>query len=88
MPPAATGIPQRTLVRSLVQGVVYLLDPATGAAYTYNVDRPVFLGRAARQADGELRLKLRPDYAGVLEEESGRAGYPHVRAAMRALSSP
>lgn len=33
-----------TLIRASVQGIVYLIDSAAGDVYTYNPERPVFVG--------------------------------------------
>lgn len=33
-----------TLIRASVQGIVYLIDSAKGIVYTYNPERPVFVG--------------------------------------------
>jgi hypothetical protein len=33
-----------TLVRASVQGIVYFVDPQTGNVFSYDPDRPIFLG--------------------------------------------
>ncbi len=46
MATAATAT--KTLVRASVQGIVFLIDSIHGTAYTYNPDRPVFVGNLER----------------------------------------
>ena len=79
--------PTRTFVRTLVQGVVYLVEPTTGRTYTYDLERPVFMGQVRREGEG-LRLQLRADHRALTERECERRGLQHVLAAMRTLSSP
>lgn len=40
--------PTQTLIRASVQGIVYLIDSVKGLAYTYNPERPVFVGHLER----------------------------------------
>ncbi len=40
---SATEI-KRSLIRASVQGIVYLIDSVAGRVYTYNFQRPVFVG--------------------------------------------
>jgi hypothetical protein len=41
---AAASDPKRSLIRASVQGIVYLIDSIAGKVYTYNMQRPVFVG--------------------------------------------
>jgi TATA-box binding protein (TBP) (component of TFIID and TFIIIB) len=34
----------RTYIRASVQGIVYLIESASGRVYTYNIDRPTYIG--------------------------------------------
>jgi hypothetical protein len=35
---------EKTLVRASVQGIVFLIDSQAGKVYTYNPERPVYVG--------------------------------------------
>jgi hypothetical protein len=35
---------QTTLIRASVQGIVYLIESKTGEVYTYNLEKPTFVG--------------------------------------------
>ena len=41
---SAVATPKRSLIRASVQGIVYLIDSGAGRVYTYNLERPVFVG--------------------------------------------
>lgn len=34
----------KTLIRASVQGIVYLIESATGHVYSYNPENPIYLG--------------------------------------------
>lgn len=40
--------PTKTLIRASVQGIVYLIDSAQGHVYSYNPEKPVYLGDLER----------------------------------------
>lgn len=73
-----------TLVRASVQGIVYLIDSARGLAYTYNPERPVFVGHLEKIPEEDkntisktngcmatARIRYREDIRAVMEAESG-----------------
>ncbi len=74
-----------TLIRASVQGIVYLIDSAKGNVYTYNPDRPVFVGTLEKIPDEDkhsisktngclatARVKYRTDIRDVMTAERAR----------------
>lgn len=74
-----------TLIRASVQGIVYLIDSAKGHVYTYNPDRPVFVGTLEKipeedknsisKTNGCLaaaRVRYREDIRDVMAAERSR----------------
>jgi hypothetical protein len=68
----------RTFVRASISGIVYLIDSQKGRVYTYNLERPVYIGDLAKK-DGEdivtsegnltgVDLKLRHDWNTVMSK--------------------
>jgi hypothetical protein len=45
-----------TLIKASVQGTVYLLDSPSGKVYTYNSDRPTYIGDLEKIPDEEKHL--------------------------------
>ena len=69
--------PTVTLIRASVQGIVYLIEPEKGHVYTYNLEKPLYVGTLERctekhmisKADGCLagcRVKFRSDIKEVM----------------------
>ena len=66
----------RTLVRASVNGIVYLIDSQKGLVYTYNLEKPTFIGTLERIPGQELvtsegnltgaNLKFREDWKNVM----------------------
>jgi hypothetical protein len=42
-----------TLIRASVQGIVYLIDSVSGNVYTYNPDRPLYVGHLEKIPEEE-----------------------------------
>ena len=76
----ATVIP-KTLIRASVQGIVYLIDSPTGRVFTYNPEKPTYIGDLEKipeedkhmisKTNGCLanaRIKYRPDIYDVMRE--------------------
>jgi hypothetical protein len=72
----------KTLIRASVQGVVYLVESATGRVYSYNPENPVYLGDLEKipeedknmisKTNGCLaaaRVKYRSDIREVMQAE-------------------
>lgn len=70
------------LVRASVQGIIYLVDSVRGHAYTYNPQRPVYVGdlehipeedkQSISKTNGCLaavRIRYRPDIYDVMARE-------------------
>ncbi len=45
-----------TLIRASVQGIVYLIDSPTGRVYTYNPEKPTYIGMLEKIPDEEKHL--------------------------------
>lgn len=73
--------PTQTLIRASVQGIVYLIDSVRGLAYTYNPERPVFVGHLERIPDEDknsisktngcmatARIRYREDIHAIMAE--------------------
>ncbi len=76
------GSVTKTLIRASVQGIVYLIDSVQGLVYTYNPERPVYVGTLEKipeedknsisKTNGCLataRVCYRPDIREVMEFE-------------------
>ena len=70
-----------TLIRASVQGIVYLIDSPSGRVYTYNPEKPTYIGDLEKipeedkhmisKTNGCLanaRIKYRPDIYDVMRE--------------------
>lgn len=73
----------KTLVRASVQGIVFLIDSLQGTVYTYNPERPVFVGNLERIPEEDkhtisktngcmatARVVYRPDIRDVMAAEA------------------
>ncbi len=80
---AAAATTTKTLVRASVQGIVFLIDSVHGNAYTYNPDRPLFVGTLERIPEEDkhtisktngcmatARIVYRPDIREVMAAEA------------------
>ena len=54
--PLGAPLPEWTLIRASVQGIVYLIHSQTGQVYTYNVDSPTYIGQLERIPEEEKHL--------------------------------
>lgn len=64
---SATTTVTRTFYKLDVQGIVYLIDPVTSIAYTYDLDDPVEIGRLQWSNPAEKpTLHLRADWQTVM----------------------
>ena len=46
----------KTLIRASVQGIVYLIESASGKVYTYNPESPTYIGMLEKIPDTEKHL--------------------------------
>jgi hypothetical protein len=46
----------KTLIRASVQGIVYLIESATGKVYTYNPESPTYIGLLEKIPEAEKHL--------------------------------
>lgn len=57
----------RTFYKLDVQGIVYLIDPATSIAYTYDLENPTEIGRLQWTNPAEKpTLQLRDDWEAIM----------------------
>lgn len=57
----------RTFYKLDVQGIVYLIDPATSIAYTYDLEDPTEIGRLQwTDPTAKPTLQLRPDWEAIM----------------------
>lgn len=62
-----TAMPSRIFYKLDVQGIVYLIDPATSLAYTYDLVNPTEIGRLHWTDSAEKpTLQLRPDWNAIM----------------------
>ena len=47
---------QVPLIRASVQGIVYLIESATGKVYTYNLEQPTYGGRRETIPDADKHM--------------------------------
>jgi hypothetical protein len=67
----------RTFYKLDVQGIVYLVDPATGTAYTYDLSDPIEIGKVTwTNPKEEPTIALRPDWNAVLTRKIAAATPP------------
>jgi hypothetical protein len=66
------------MIRGSIQGIVYLVDPSNGRVYTFNPEKPTFVGMIEKctdkhmisKSDGALsgfKVKFRDDIKEVME---------------------
>jgi hypothetical protein len=67
----------RTFYKLDVQGIVYLVDPATGTAYTYDLSDPVEIGKVTWTNPKESpTIAMRPDWNAVLSRKIATVAAP------------
>jgi hypothetical protein len=72
----------QTLIRASVQGIVYLIHSASGTVYTYNPERPMYVGDLEKIPEEEknsisktngclatAKVRFRPDIREVMASE-------------------
>jgi hypothetical protein len=72
----------KTLIKASVQGTVYLLDSPTGRVYTFNAEKPTYIGDLEKIPDEEKHMISKTN--GCLA--NARVKYlPNVKEIMAAL---
>ena len=62
-----TATPNRTFYKLDIQGIVYLIDPTTSIAYTYDLMNPTEIGRLVWTDPTEKpTLRLHPDWNTIM----------------------
>jgi hypothetical protein len=57
---------ERTYYKLNIQGIVYLVDPATSLAYTYDLSNPTEIGKVTwTDAKAEPQLTLKEGWAAI-----------------------
>lgn len=72
---------ERILYKVVVKGIVYLVDPATSVAYTYDTAFPTELGKIVwTSPNDEPTIEFIDDYMVVLQHKLDQLtnGIPHV----------
>jgi hypothetical protein len=58
---------EQTFYKLDIQGIVYLVDPATSTAYTYDLSNPTEIGKVIwTDSKAEPRIALRADWQEVM----------------------
>jgi hypothetical protein len=75
---SATGLLPVTLYKMDIQGIVYLVDPATTIAYTYDLESPTPIGKLKWSSPSAApRIQLFDDWAARLAAKKVTwGGYP------------
>jgi hypothetical protein len=67
MSTAASASASRTFYKLDIQGIVYLIDPATSIAYTYDLTNPTEIGHLQwTDPAAKPTLQLRSDWADIM----------------------
>ncbi len=57
----------RTFYKLDIQGIVYLVDPVTSRAYTYDLEDPTEIGSVSwKDPKTEPTIELRPDWLAIM----------------------
>ena len=70
-----------TMYKLNIQGIVYLIDPATSKAYTYDLSNPIEIGKVIwTDLKEEPRMDLLPSWKTILEHklEAPALGEPPI----------
>ena len=68
---------ERTFYKLDIQGIVYLVDPATAAAYTYDLTDPTEIGKIVwTDPKSTPQIELRADWEAVLAAKVNRGAPP------------
>jgi hypothetical protein len=68
-------MPDRAFYKLDVQGIVYLVDPTTSIAYTYDLEAPVAMGKLIWTDPRDLpQIQLREDWQSVLTNKLSSTG--------------
>ncbi len=76
-----------TLVRASVQGIVFLVDSAAGRVFTYNPDRPLYVGDLERIPEEDKHSISKTNGCMATARVRYRADIREAMAAERAIAS-
>lgn len=66
---------ERVFYKLDIQGIVYLVDPATGKAYTYDLTHPTEIGQVIwSDAKAQPRIRLHDDWRTRMAAKVAQAG--------------
>ena len=84
---AAIASPEikRSLIRASVQGIIYLIDSTAGRVYTYNTERPVFVGTLEKIPEEDKNTISKTNGCMATARVRYRTDIREVMAAERAL---
>jgi hypothetical protein len=79
----------RTFYKLDVQGIVYLIDPATSIAYTYDLENPTEIGRLQWTNPAEKpTLQLRDDWEAIMAAKMSAYTTTHAAITIHDAHTP
>ncbi len=70
-----TAATDRVFYKLDIQGIVYLVDPATGKAHTYDLTHPTEIGQVIwSDAKAHPRIRLRDDWRTLMAAKVAQTG--------------
>ncbi len=81
---AAAPPPTTTLVRASVQGIVFLIESASGKVYTYNLEKPTYVGVLEKIPEEDKHLISKTNGCLANARVKYREDIREVMAALRA----
>jgi hypothetical protein len=73
-----------TLIRASVQGIVYLIDSPTGSVYTYNLEKPTYVGTLEKIPEEDKHMISKTNGCLANARVKYRTDIKEVMAALRA----
>ena len=61
-----------SLYKFEINGIVYLIDPKTATAYTYDIETPIPIGNIIRTPSGQIDIQYREDWHTVQQDKLDR----------------
>jgi hypothetical protein len=58
-----------SLYKLEINGIVYLIDPKTATAYTYDIESPTPIGNIIRTPSGQIDIQYREDWRKVQQDK-------------------
>ena len=72
---------ERTFYKLNIRGIVYLVDPATSKAYTYDLSDPTEIGHVLwTDSKQDPQIELLPTWADILKAKLDKGAGPVITA--------